>query len=188
MLDLGICQTAVRLENFLEFDMFNLFDSPIEFRSYLEDVRAVADARAIASKKAWNDSRTLEEKFIDALNGCSVQYAVYDLLLKNGFDVSLPPADRKEYDLILRINSRELCIDVKGIFKKDSKYFGQTAWERKEVPKLGFPVYYFCFDCRDGKGEFRGWCDDRSFTPSKFNYGTYIDPKHLEKSLDRLFL
>lgn len=167
--------------------MSNVFDSPVDFKSYLKDERVIETARAIGSKKAWNDSRTLDEKYIDALNGCSIQYAVYDLLLKNGFDVSLAPEDRKEYDLVLCVNSRKLCIDVKGIFKKDSKYFGQTQWERKEVPKLGFPVYYLCFDCRYGMGEFRGWCDHLSFIPSKFNYGTYIDPKHLHKNLDKLF-
>lgn len=166
--------------------MFDALDRPVEFKSYLEDERAVATAKKIASKKSWNDTRTLDEKFIDSLNGCAIQFAVYDLFLQNAFDVSLAAEDRKEYDLVLSVNSRKLHIDVKGIFKENSKFFGQTAWERKEVPKLGFPVYYLCFDCRYGKGEFRGWCDHLSFIPSKFNAGTYIDPKYLQKSLDKL--
>jgi hypothetical protein len=150
-----------------------MFDKSLDYKSYFQHEWVISTAKEIASYKSKDDDRTLDEKLVDATNGCAVQYAVFEHLKEKDLNVEHAPEDRKEYDLVIRFGDKTIHADVKGIFKQNTKYFGQTPWEKENVPKLGFPVYYLCFDCKSGEGIYRGWCTDKDFLPSKFNKGTY---------------
>ena len=161
-----------------------MFDRSLDFKTYLHHEWVVSTSKQISSHKSRDDDRTLEENLIDATNGCSLQLAVYEYLKENEIDVYHAPDERKEYDLIIRYGDDEFCIDVKGIFKDNSKFFSQTAWEKINVQHLGHLVYYFCFDCTSGEAIYCGWCTHLDFTPSKFNQGAYIPKDKLKIIFD----
>jgi hypothetical protein len=154
-----------------------MFPKPLQYTPYLDNPWVISTANEIARHRSRKDKRTKEEKFQDALNGCAIQLAVFDFLKESGVDVRHAPDNRKEYDLIIILNGKTFYVDVKGIFKPNAKYFCQTEWEKHNVPMLGHPVHYICFDCKSGVAHYAGWCLDKHFKNSHYNDGTYA-PHH----------
>jgi hypothetical protein len=162
----------------------DVFSEPIEYMPYLENEWVITTAKQIASRRSRADSRTHAQKLEDSMNGCAIQLAAFYRMKQHGLDVQHAPDDRKEYDIVLRRDQEVSLIDIKGIFKPTSKYFGQTAWEKENVPLLQTTVFYLCFDCRSLFGYYKGWCTDKDFVPSQYNDGTYV---HMSKLKPNLF-
>lgn len=139
----------------------------IEFSSYYDCPDVLKYAKEIAASVNPN-GRSHAQMIKDASNGLALQFAVRDHLASKGINVK--DSENKLYDLDI---DGDLCVDVKGIFKPDAKTYSQTTWEAEASSRFERPIFYMCFDCRDGTATYDGWCKRDDFRPSKFNNGGF---------------
>lgn len=135
------------------------------------EVREILDEAAEIARTT-RTTRTRDQVFEDARNGLMLQYAVASGLEEAGYFIELAPASDKSYDFAVN----GIRIDVKGMFKDTTKYFGQSDWERHNALPS---TIYACYDCRSGICEYAGWCAHGDFLQSQYS-GYYISPARLK--------
>lgn len=166
-----------------------LLNDPIEFTHHADNEWVNSTTKAIMKNGARN-GRSNEQFHEDCSNGLMLQLAVFEYFKSNGFEVAMEE-NNKEFDLVVTSNNEDYLIDVKGIFKRNAKYFTQTAWESSAVPKYvstyPAPIHYLCFDCRDGVAFYSGYASvtkmSNPFRPSHFNNGAYLEPRQIKEGL-----
>ena len=162
---------------------------PIEFTHYADNAWVNSTTKAIMKNGARN-GRSNEQFHQDCSNGLMLQLAVFEYFKSNGFDVAMEE-NNKEFDLVVTSENVQHLIDIKGIFKSNSKYFTQTSWESIAVPKyvstFQTPIHYLCFDCRDGVAFYSGYSSvtetSNPFKPSQFGSGSYMEPRKIKQGL-----
>lgn len=109
------------------------------YEAFLNDSQIEAEALDIL-KNGSSNGRDQVQRYIDAVQGLSLQYAVMVYLAMNGYTVSRAPRGVFHYDLVVD----GIKVDVKGRFT--GKYWQQSKFEAEEIQKTGDEVLYFCVD------------------------------------------
>jgi hypothetical protein len=127
----------------------------------------IDEATEIAT--STRDDRSFKEKYEDALNGVSLQYAVGYSLAEAGHTVRLAPIEDKSFDFEIDA----VRFDVKGIFKYIARAYKQTTWEHDHALTT---TIYICYNCKGDTCDYAGWCRHGDFELSNFDgYRIYWD-------------
>ena len=145
---------------------------------YKADPAVVAMA-GTASKNVNSDGRTPAQVYADCLNGFALEQWFFDIMSNHNVDIKR--SNNYLWDFEIEENGKTYLIDIKGIFRDNSKYWVQSSYETRNVHTVKGNIFYLCFNCKTHSVYYKGYTTQQYFTKSQFNSSRYISEGKLFK-------